>query len=219
MQKMKYTLAIFDLDGTLLNTLEDLVRCTNHALSANGLPVRKPMEVRSFTGNGIHVLIERSVPAGTDEKTFQKVFEDFTENYREHCMDNTCPYSGIGQVLQNLKDAGIKLAVISNKADFAVQDLCRRFFPGVFNLVFGERPGIRRKPAPDAVNQVLHSLKVEKSDAVYIGDSEVDVETAKNAGIDLISVLWGFREKNELLSCGAKNFAANMEELEKLITA
>ena len=216
---MKFTLAIFDLDGTLLNTLEDLVRCTNYALSVNALPVRKAMEVRQFTGNGIHTLIERAVPAGTDEKTLQKVFGDFTENYREHCMDNTCPYHGIIDLLKNLKKRGIKLAVISNKADFAVQDLCSRFFPGIFDAVYGERPDIRRKPAPDAVNEVLQSLKVEKSAAVYIGDSEVDVETAKNAGLDLISVLWGFREKENLISCGAKNFAANMEELENLITA
>ena len=210
---MNYKLVIFDMDGTILDTLEDLARSTNYALVYNDLPRRKVLEVKNFVGNGMEKLIQRAVPAGTDEKLIQKVLEDFKAHYKEHCKDNTGPYFGINELLWNLKNVGIKTAVVSNKGDFAVQELCKQFFTGLFDFAVGEKQNVRRKPYPDSVNEVLSKLKVEKKDAVYIGDSEVDIETAKNAGVDCISVSWGFREKEILIGAGATKIVNNVTQL------
>lgn len=204
---------IFDLDGTILNTLEDLADSTNYALRTNNMPERSIDEVRAFVGNGIGRLIERAVPKGSDDAEKQAVLESFTSYYKEHSADKTKPYNGITDVLNTLKKQGCQLAVVSNKADFAVQSLCESYFPGIFTFVVGEREGIRRKPAPDSVYEVLEQLKTAKKDAVYIGDSDVDVKTAENAGIDLIAVTWGFRTREVLAETGAGVFAKTPEEL------
>ena len=200
---MKYDLAIFDLDGTILDTLEDLKRSLSFALQSASLPERTLDETRRFVGNGIRRLIERAVPEGSDAVLIDAVYASFTAHYRDHCADHTKPYDGIEALVRALREAGMQTAVVSNKADFAVQSLCAQYFPGLFDAVAGEREGIRRKPAPDAVLAVLDSLHTPRERAVYIGDSEVDVKTAQNAGLDGIFVLWGFRDRDTLLREGA----------------
>ena len=200
---MKYSLIIFDLDGTLLNTLADLAGSLSFALERLDLPKRSIDEVRRFVGNGIPKLIERAVPAGTSAQTTQEVLSAFTEHYRVHCADSTVPYDGIYDMLAALRSSGRKAAVVSNKSDYAVQALCEKYFGDTFSAVAGARPGIMKKPAPDAVNAVLSQLGIDRQDAVYIGDSEVDIETAANARMDCISVDWGFRSREQLLLSGA----------------
>ena len=195
---MKADTIIFDLDGTILDTLEDLKNSVNHALSSNNLPERSLAEVRSFVGNGIRLLMELSVPRGTDAAIVDKCFADFKEHYKKHSADNTKPYDGVVELLQDLKNKGYKLAVVSNKADFAVQTLVADYFDGIFDYAVGEREGIRRKPCPDSVNDALLHLASDKNSAVYVGDSEVDVETARNAAIPCVAVTWGFRDKSVL---------------------
>lgn len=206
-------LLIFDLDGTILNTLEDLADSTNYALEQNSMPKRSLDEVRAFVGNGIGKLIERAVPEGSSEAQKKTVQESFTAHYKVHSADKTRPYGGIPEVLTQLKNQGCQMAVVSNKADFAVQSLCEAYFPGMFTFVVGEREGIRRKPAPDSIYEVLEHLRISKEEAVYVGDSDVDAETAKNAGIDLIAVTWGFRNQEVLEAAGAKVFVKTPEEI------
>lgn len=212
-EEMRYQLAIFDMDGTILDTLDDLAASTNHALVCSGLPERTTDEVRRFVGNGVGELIDRAVPEGTDDAVKEKVIEDFRNHYGEHCFDRTGPYKGIRKCIDALKEAGMKVAVVSNKMDYAVAELCDRFFPGVFDAAVGEKEGIRRKPWPDSVEHVISQLGAAKEKTVYIGDSEVDIETAKNAGIDEIAVVWGFRNKDFLKERGASVLAESPEEL------
>ncbi|MGN0719503.1 MAG: HAD family hydrolase [Anaerovoracaceae bacterium] len=213
----KYKLAIFDLDGTLLETLEDLHDSTNHALVSQGLPPRTLDEVRRFVGNGIHKLIERAVPEGSSSETVEQVFEEFKTWYAVHCNDKTRAYDGIKEMLLALRKAGVRTAVVSNKADFGVQTLCKTYFSGLLDVAVGQREGIRLKPAPDSVNEVLRLLEIRREDAVYIGDSDVDIDTARNAGMDCISVTWGFRRREFLLEHGAVILADKPENLEEII--
>lgn len=214
---MAYQVAIFDMDGTILNTLEDLADALNYALALHGFSTHSLDNVRKFVGNGIRKLIERALPKDTVEAEIQRVHADFTAYYKEHCADQTAPYAGIVEVIQTLREKGIHTAVVSNKADYGVQALCEQYFKGMFDVAIGERDGIRKKPAPDSVFAVLEQLQVEKQDAVYIGDSEVDFATAQNAGMDGIMVEWGFREKDYIASLGAKVFAKKAEDLLPLI--
>lgn len=214
---MTYKLAIFDLDGTILNTLEDLADATNYALTQHGYPRRTTEEVRRFVGNGIRKLIERAVPAGTPEEEINRVHQTFSAYYQQHCADKTRPYEGILQLLQQLRAAGCMTAVVSNKADIAVQPLCRHYYDGLFDYAVGEREGIRRKPAPDSVLEVLRRLQTDASQAVYIGDSEVDIQTAANAGMDNIIVTWGFRDRVYLESQGGRRFADTPAEVYDLM--
>ena len=212
---MKYQLAIFDLDGTLLDTLEDLADSDNYIMRKFGYPKRTIKEVRSFVGNGIRKLLERSAPTGTASTEIDRMFEQFKEYYGAHCADKTKPYDGITELLDELRKQGIKLAVVSNKADYAVKALCEQYFPGYFDEAVGERVGIARKPAPDTVNEVLKNLQIDKSQAVFIGDSEVDVQTAQNAEMDCIAVDWGFRDKEVLEKAGAEIIVSTPAELLK----
>lgn len=215
---MNYKLAIFDMDGTILDTLEDLTDSLNYALAAEGLPCRSIDEVRRFVGNGILKLVERGVPEGSSAATVQAVMNRFVDYYKVHCGDKTHPYAGIPQLLNRLKQAGMLRAVVSNKADFAVQELCIQYFDGLFDLAIGEREGISKKPAPDSVYEVLRRLNNgSKCGAVYIGDSDVDVQTAKNAGLPCIAVEWGFRDRAFLQSCGADVIVSNPDELASLL--
>lgn len=214
---MRYKLAVFDMDGTILNTLEDLADSTNYALKANGLPERTIDEVRRFVGNGIRLLIERAVPTDTDKKFTDKVFDTFKEYYKTHCAVKTRPYDGIKDVLLELRKAGCLTAVVSNKADFAVQDLCKDYFDNLFDFAIGEREGIKKKPAPDSVFEVLSKLNVEKDNAVYIGDSDVDFATSVNAGMDVIMVGWGFRDEEFLREKGAKRIIKQPSEILDII--
>ena len=214
---MRYKLAVFDMDGTILNTLEDLADSTNYALKVNGLPERTIDEVRRFVGNGIRLLIERAVPADTDKELTDKVFDTFKEYYKTNCAVKTRPYDGIKDVLLELRKAGCLTAVVSNKADFAVQDLCKDYFDNLFDFAIGEREGIKKKPAPDSVFEVLSKLNVEKADAVYIGDSDVDFATSVNAGMDVIMVGWGFRDEEFLREKGAKRIIKQPSEILDII--
>jgi len=216
---MKYTLAVFDLDGTILDTLQDLKNSVNAAMTACGYPERTYEEVRRFVGNGIRNLIVRSAPAGTGEAEIDRAFEAFHQHYALHCADLTCPYPGVTELLGSIRAKGMKTAVVSNKADYAVQELCEKYFPGLFDFVCGEREGISRKPAPDSVNEVLSVLHIAREKAVYIGDSEVDVLTARNAEMDCLCVDWGFRDRDVLEKAGASVILSAMPELENALLA
>ena len=205
--------AVFDMDGTILNTLDDLMDSTNFALKNNGLKERSLEEIRFFVGNGIQKLIERAVPQGTSKEVFEKVFADFKSHYKIHCADKTSYYDGIPSVIQTLRKMGVKTAVVSNKADFAVQELVEVYFKGLFDVALGEKTGVSKKPSPDMVNAALSVLGVKKESAFYIGDSDVDFETAKNSSLDFIGVSWGFRGRKFLENLGAKNIIDSPEEL------
>lgn len=196
---------IFDLDGTLLNTLDDLADSTNYALSKFGYPTRTIDEVRQFVGNGVAKLIERAIPEGKNNPNFEKCLAIFKENYAQNMYNKTAPYNGIIEMLSNLKSKGIKIAVVSNKFDLAVKELCKKYFEGFIDFAAGENEaqGIKKKPAPDTVISVLNEFNFAPEDAVYVGDSDVDIMTAKNSQMPCISVTWGFRDEKFLLENGA----------------
>ena len=197
---------IFDLDGTLLSTLNDLAASTNYALRWAGMPERTIEEVRMFVGNGIKLLMERAIPEGVNNPKFEETYAKFREHYMEHNLDTTRPYDGVPELLHELKRRGKHLAIVSNKFYAATQDLAKHFFPDTIEVAIGERENIRKKPAPDTVLEALRQLNVSKEDAVYIGDSDVDIMTAKNCGLPCISVLWGFRDKDFLIEHGGSLF-------------
>ncbi len=210
---MKYQLAIFDLDGTILDTLKDLTDSVNHSLGKYNCPERSIDEIRNFVGNGILTLIKRSVPNNSDDVLINNVYEDFCEYYKEHNADSTKEYDGITELFLKLRSKGIKIAVVSNKADFAVKSLCKKYFDGLIDVCIGERTNVRRKPAPDSVNEVLSQFETAPENAVYIGDSNIDILTAKNACTDCISVSWGFRDTEFLKKNGASVIVRNVREL------
>lgn len=210
---MKYKLAIFDMDGTILSTLDDLANGVDYALSENGLPARSKQETRAALGRGVRFLIEQSVPAGLSDAEISKVEDDFLKYYKVHSMDNTRPYDGIVELIKEVRASGVKTAVVSNKIDSAVKELCANFFEGAFDVAYGERIGIPRKPDPKPINAIIDEFGLSKNEVVYIGDSEVDLLTANNAGINHIIVTWGFRDRAFLEQNGAKNLVESMEEL------
>lgn len=210
---MTYDTYIFDLDGTLLDTLGDLAASCNYALHEHGFPERTIDEVRCFVGNGVRLLIERAVPSGTDAHCVDAVLATFRQHYLEHGLDTTQPYPGVMELLARLRKRGARVAVVSNKFCEATQELCRHFFGDLVEVAIGEGRGIRKKPCPDAVVEALRQLGVQKERAVYVGDSDVDLATARNSGLPCISVLWGFRSKEFLLEHGATCFAASPENL------
>lgn len=214
----KFDTVIFDLDGTLLNTLEDLTDAVNHALSVCGMETRTTREVRRFVGNGIRNLMIRAVPLGADNPKFEQAFGEFREYYRAHCKEKTRPYEGVMELLLRLKQNGYHLAIVSNKADFAVKELWETYFGDLIDAAVGEREGISRKPAGDTVLQALRQMGVTAERAVYVGDSDVDIQTAQNVGIPCISVTWGFRDRGFLEEHRATCFADTPQELYLLLT-
>lgn len=210
---MTYDTYIFDLDGTLLDTLGDLAASCNHALREHGYPERTLDEVRQFVGNGVRKLIERAVPSDVDEHGIEAVLTSFRQHYLLHGLDTTQPYPGIMELLVRLRQRGARVAVVSNKFCEATQELCRHFFGSLVEVAIGEGRGVRKKPCPDAVIEALRQLGVGKGGAVYVGDSDVDIETARNSGLPCISVLWGFRTRKFLLEHGATCLAASPGEL------
>ncbi len=204
---------VFDLDGTLLETLNDLAASTNYALRTCQMPEHSVEEVRMFVGNGVKKLMERAVPDGKENPMFEKVLSLFRSHYLEHNLDTTQPYNGIRELLSELNKRGKKLAIVSNKFDAATKDLAKHFFADTIEVAIGERENIRKKPAPDTVLEALRQLGASKSGAVYIGDSDVDIMTAKNSGLPCASVLWGFRDKDFLIRHGATFFAEKPEDL------
>ena len=225
---MMYQTYIFDLDGTLLDTLQDLAASTNYALACHGMPTHPVDDIRRFVGNGVRRLMERAVPDGAANPEFEAAFATFRQHYMQHSLDTTRPYEGIPEVLHVLKLRGCRLAVVSNKMMAATQELVSHFFPEV-EVAIGENEaaGIRKKPAPDTVYEALRSLGYPPStlhpspstlldDAVYVGDSDVDIATARNSGLPCISVLWGFRDREFLLAHGATTLIENPQELVNL---
>ena len=212
---MKYDTVIFDLDGTLLNTLEDLMDAVNYALKQYSMETITYEQTRTYVGNGVAKLVERAVPEGTGEEETGRVLECFKNYYKEHSMDKTRPYEGIISLLKELKKLNIKVAIVSNKFNDAVAELAEIYFKGLVDVAIGEQCGVKKKPAPDMVNMALEKLGKKRDRAVYIGDSEVDVATAENSGMDGIICLWGFRNKEELIKAGAVNFAEKPEDILK----
>lgn len=200
---------LFDLDGTLLDTLEDLMDSTNHILAQNGYPQRSRQEIRAFVGNGAKNLLVKAAPVGADADALLAQFQPY---YAAHCQIKTKPYLGVEAVVAALQRE-YPVAIVSNKPDIAVKTLCAQLFPGISAV--GERPDCPRKPAPDMVYRAMAELGVER--CIYIGDSEVDVLTAKNAGVPCISVLWGFRDREEIEAAGGSIFCEKVDDLPKII--
>ena len=212
---MKNKLMIFDLDGTLLDTIHDLCDAVNYALTQFGYPKRTLKEVLSFVGNGYIRLLTQALPKCICEEQFDNFVKCFKTYYAEHCFDKTKPFDGILPLLEELKKEGHTLVVLSNKGDEQVKSLVKRYFGNVFDIALGERLGVRRKPYPDAILEVLNQTGFDS--AIYVGDSEVDVETAKNAKIECVCVDWGFRTREQLISAGAEVIVSTMEELKSVL--
>lgn len=213
-----FKVAIFDLDGTLLNTLDDLANACNYALNKFSFPTHEVEKYKTFIGNGIYKLVERAVPDNKeDEETVGKVLEVFSDYYNEHMMDMTKPYDGIINLLDELRMKGIKLGVVSNKKHEFTIEIVNKYFGDRFDIVFGHRENYKEKPDPSSVLEIIENLDVLKSECIYIGDSNVDVITARNSGIECIGVSWGFRGKEELAKAGADYLADNIIELRDII--
>ena len=216
---MKKSIIIFDLDGTLLNTLEDLSDSTNIALNEFGYPARTVEEVRNFVGNGVAKLIERAIPHGKNNPHYETCLKFFKKIYARNMYNHTAPYDGIIKMLENLKSKGVKIAVVSNKFDAAVKELCEKYFENLIDFAAGENEaaGIKKKPAPDTVLKVLANFGINAENAIYAGDSDVDILTAKNSKMSCISVTWGFRSRYFLIKHGADIIIDTPEEIFNLI--
>ncbi len=212
-----YRTAIFDLDGTLLDTLDDLMDAVNATLIRHGYPPRTREEIRRFLGNGVRSLVARSLPCGEQTPDFERILADFRAYYADHAEIKTAPYAGVRELLVRLRARGVRVAVVSNKFEAAVQALCHRYFGDLVEVAVGDAPDHARKPAPDGVFAALASLGEGIEDAVLIGDSETDVATARAAGIPCLSVLWGFRDPADLAAAGGDRFCETVAELEKIL--
>lgn len=214
---MAYKTALFDMDGTLLDTLEDLRDSTNHVLREMGYPERSLEEMRRFVGNGAEMQIRRAVPEGTSEENIAKVLRAYRAYYQEHCRIKTKVYDGLLDMLDALKARGVKTAVVSNKPDAAVKKLSEEYFGGRMGYAVGAKEGVRCKPYPDMVDDALKALGETRDGAVFIGDSEVDVQTGLNAGLPVIAVSWGFRSREVVIEAGATVIADDARQLEVLL--
>ena len=210
---MRFDTVIFDLDGTLLNTLEDLADCVNHTMKVFGYPERTIDEVRRFVGNGIGMLVKRAVPDYVDDEQYQTVFDEFKKYYTDNCQIKTKPYDGIVKLINELHQRGIKIAIVTNKNQMAVNELNKKYFNGIINVAVGDNGVRERKPSPEPVKEALKLLNSKAENTIYVGDSEVDVATAKNAGLFGVYVTWGFRDKEQLVAAGGGNYIDKPEEL------
>ena len=213
----KIDTVIFDMDGTVLDTLADLTASVNHVLDRFGMPRHDESDYRRFFGNGIRYALTCAAPKGTLESTIDEMLPIFREHYEAHCMDRTGPYEGIPELMKKLKENGYRMAIVSNKIDPAVKELNDRFFSEYVDVAIGEREGIKRKPAPDTVEQALKELGSSKERSVYVGDSEVDILTAVNSGMPCIAVLWGFRDREYLMENGGEIFAATPDDVFRVL--
>lgn len=214
---MKYKAVLFDMDGTVLDTLGDLAAAVNHTLREFSMPECSIAEVAAALGNGAAYLIAHTVPDGTPKELTDKVLAAYAPYYDAHCDILTGPYDGIVPLMQKLRERGVKLAVISNKQDTAVKPLAEKYFPGLLEIAVGESAEVRRKPNPDAVLAALRHIGVEREDAIYVGDTEVDLQTARNAGMECASVDWGFRTREQLVEIGAEHIFDTVQELEEYL--
>ena len=218
----KYETVVFDLDGTLLNTLEDLADATNYALRTMQMPERTIGEVRAFVGNGVRRLMELSVPSGTDSALFETLLAEYNADYAAHCRIETAPYPGVAALLRTLHTQGRKLAIVSNKPDEAVRALRADFFADAVQIAVGETaafvlPFVQSFLPPDMLLAAMEQLGADPDKTVFVGDSEVDIATARAADLPCISVLWGFRDRDVLEQAGAQQFAADAGELARLL--
>ena len=200
---MKFDTILFDLDGTLLNTLDDLANSVNAVMKKEGYTQRTREEIRAFIGDGVKMLMERSMPMGSDEKEIIRCLAQFREIYMKNMLNQTKPYEGILVLLKELRSMGMKIGVVSNKLDEATKELCKLFFEGYVDAAIGDNHERRKKPAPDNVFEALEQLNSRQDKTLYVGDSNVDMKTAKNAGLACVGVTWGYRSKEVLLSEGA----------------
>ena len=214
----KINTVVFDMDGTVLNTIDDLATSVNYAMEKFGFPQRTVEDYRRAVGNGIRRAIELTVPGGTSQEVIDEMVPVFKEHYDEHCLDKTRPYDGIIELMKELKKRGYKMAIVSNKIDSAVKELNQRFFSEAIEVAIGEKPGVNRKPAPDMVWEALKELGSTQEESIYIGDSEVDFATANNSNLPCISVLWGFRDKDLLEEIGAQVFAEKPSDVLEILT-
>ncbi|MCQ2578818.1 MAG: HAD-IA family hydrolase [Treponema sp.] len=205
-------LVIFDMDGTLLNTIDDLATATNYALEKNGFPLRTTDEIKQFVGNGVEKLIERAL-GEENISHFDEVYADFLPYYSAHSKDKTCAYDGVIDLLKELKNRGIKLAVNTNKPQAPAAALTEEYFPGLFDYTCGAKPENDKKPSPDGCNEIMKLFGISKEETIYIGDSDVDYLTGKNAQVHTISVTWGFRTRSFLEEKGAVNFIDKPDQL------
>lgn len=208
---------VFDMDGTLLDTLQDLTNAVNVVLEKYHLPLKTVEQVCKVVGNGARNLVKGVVSDGEKHPKFEAIFEEYKAYYAEHCEEETRPYEGIRELLEELKIQEYKMAVVSNKPDQAVKILAEKYFPGCFQVAVGDREGYNRKPAPDLVYKALEELQVSKDDAIYVGDSDVDLMTAMNAELPCVSVTWGFRDREFLLEHGASIFIDNPMDLTQVL--
>ena len=211
---MRYKAVLFDMDGTVLDTLDDLTNAVNHTLAEYGMPLIDRRQAASYLGNGARYLLSKAVPADTPETLREEMLRSYQPWYDSHCAILTAPYPGILTLMRALRAAGIKQAVISNKQDSAVRQLAERHFPGLLETAVGESATVRRKPNPDAVLAALREMGVDKAEAIYVGDTEVDLRTAENAGLACAAVGWGFRTEEQLIDAGAGHIFRSAEELQ-----
>ncbi|MBR3991411.1 MAG: HAD family hydrolase [Clostridia bacterium] len=214
---MKYDLVIFDMDGTVLDTLGDLTAALNHTLRGQGFPEHTRDEVKSYIGNGVKMLLKRGAPEGTDDKTLAEMYKTYVEYYFSHLDVSTKPYDGITELLHKLGESGVKRALLSNKTDMAARSLCDEYFPGLFDLAHGEREGVPRKPAPDGVFEILREIGIPAERTLYVGDSGVDLETARRAGLDCVIVDWGYLNSEVTLNEGREFSVSSTDEIERII--
>jgi phosphoglycolate phosphatase len=214
---MEKNTIIFDLDGTLLNTLDDLHACFNYAINSFGYPSRSLEEIRNFVGNGIKKAIERALPHRVEDEELNKIVDCFKSYYQLHMLDLTKPYDGIIDMLTELKEKNYKIAVVSNKFDEAVKKLCKNYYGELVDIAVGEGYKIRKKPEIDGILKVIEIMHSSIQKSIYVGDSEVDIQTANNAKMDCISVLWGFKDKEFLIEHNAKIFAEKPKDIIKII--
>lgn len=217
MKEKKIKAILFDMDGTLMDTLDDLTDSTNYVLEKNNLPKRTREEIRSFVGHGIKWTIIRSVPEGTSEDLIEKCYNEMLVYYKDHSLIKTAPYNGVNQLMEKLHKEGYRIAIITNKAEESAKIITKKFFGDIVDFTIGDNRKAPLKPSPDNIYRALENLKITKEEAVYIGDSEVDVLTGKNSSMEMIAVLWGFRDKEILIENGAKIFAKDALTLEKEI--
>lgn len=214
---IKHTTVLFDFDGTLLYTVKDLADAVNYALEQYGYPTHSVETIQGFVGNGVATLMARSIPGGFDDPNYAGALKQFKAFYSLHSMDNTVPYEGIQEMLHALKAQGRKMAIVTNKYQAAAEDLRKRFFDDTVPLIVGDLEGRERKPAPDAVYVAMERLGAEKADCIYVGDTEVDMQTAQNAGIDFAACAWGYRTRQQLEALGIPRIADTPAELTRLI--
>lgn len=215
---MKWEAAVFDMDGTLIDSLADMTSSVNRILAGAGFPLRTQDEIRQFVGNGARLLVKRSLPENIPDGEADELFQLYKKDYQEHLLDETVPYNGILPLLEKLKVEGTRLAVLSNKPHDSAVRICNTLFPGMFEIAWGDRPNVPKKPDPSAVWMALERMGVARDRAVYIGDSETDIRTAKNAGLYAVGVLWGFRDEKVLITEKADYICHTVKELELLLT-